>query len=156
MLKKILLLSSLYMIGCSSGEMQVYRGCGFSITLPVSYSINRYIGFESLGYKVKNEKANEILLISVGTIPSSPNSFEVEQKVLTQELKIVDEFVDEYGNYGFDVNYKIITFGSSLNVFPKYVQFVYSKNILNDEDASKIMHTIVVEKDSATSKYCNE
>ena len=151
----ILCLLGFFLIACQSEKTYKVRGCGFSISLPVSKKIIQKSGYmDALDYDVYDEKMVHLFAMEALNAPSTLNYFDLYEKNLTKNFKLLGSFVDEYNEMGLGNNMETIIYGSNMNIFPQYIRVVYSPDTIPDAEISKILSTLSTEKDSASSEYC--
>ena len=151
----ILCLLGIFLIACQSDKTYKVRGCGFSISLPVSKKIIQKNGdIDALDYDIYNEKKVHLFAMEALNAPSTLNYFDLYEKNLTKDFKLLGSFVDEYNEMGLGNNMVTVIYGANMNIFPQYIRVIYSPDTISDAEVSKILSTLSIEKDSASSEYC--
>lgn len=151
----VVLLLTFVFVACHSDEMQSFRGCGFIISLPIAKIIEKIDNaVDVIEYVVYNEDRRLLFSISALNAPSTLNYFDLYEKELSKEYKRLGSFVDLYNEMGLGENMETIIYGSNMNDFPIYVRILYSLDVISSEEISKILETLSIEKDSASSIYC--
>lgn len=144
-----------FLIGCQSEESYIVRGCGFTMSIPTTKKMIKKVGLmDALDYDVYDEKQKHLFAIDVQNSPSTLNYFDLYEKELTKEYKLLGSFVDEYNEMGLGDKMVTMIYGSNMNMFPQYVRIIYSRDTISDAEISKILSTLSVEKDSSSSVYC--
>ena len=144
-----------FLLGCQSDGVYKVRGCGFSLHLPTTIVMKKNDGnMDAVEYDIYDSNKNHLFLIGVLNAPTTLNYFDLYEKKLTKEFKLIGSFVDEYNEMGLGENMVTMIYGSNMNNFPVYFRIIYSPDTISTYKISKILSTLSVEKDSVSSDLC--